>query len=116
MTDHAPRFVRSPSYPSMPLREAIEQVQKIEHHYRANQVDRSVAAKLIGYKTLSGPANKALADLAAYGLVERAGKGELRVTARARDILHAANDQERNARLMEAAMEPELFRDLRQRF
>jgi hypothetical protein len=100
----------------MPLGEAVEHVGKIERQYRLNPVDRTLAARLIGYKTLSGPANKALADLAAYGLVERAGKGELRVSTRARDILHAENQRERNMRLMEAALEPDLYRELRDRF
>lgn len=108
--------VRSPSYPNMPLREAIEAVAKIEKPYRSSPVDRVDAVKLIGYSGLSGPANKALAALAAYGLLERAGKGEARVTERARDILHAESPAQRTARLMEAAMEPALYRELRERF
>jgi hypothetical protein len=79
-------------------------------------VDRGVAAKLIGYSGTSGPANAALAALASYGLVERAGKGELRVTSRARSILHALNDQERIDGILAAAFEPDLFRELRDRF
>ncbi len=108
--------IRSPSYPNMPLREAIESIGKIEKLYRSSPVDRLEAAKLIGYTALSGPANKALAALAAYGLLDRAGKGEARVTERARDILHANSQEERIARIMQAAMEPALFRELRERF
>jgi hypothetical protein len=108
--------IRSPSYPNMPLREAIEAIGKIEKPYRASPIDRSNAVKLIGYSSLSGPANKALAALAAYGLLERAGKGEARVTERARDILHAESEAQRKARLIEAAMEPALYRELRERF
>ena len=108
--------IRSPSYPNMALRDAIVAIGKIEKPYRSSPVDRLNAAKLIGYTSLSGPANKALAALAAYGLLDRAGKGEARVTERARDILHADSESQRLARLMEAAMEPPLFRELRERF
>ena len=114
--DTTPKPIRSPSYPNMALRDAVEAVRKIEGQYRSAPVDRAVAAKLIGYSVLSGPANKALAALASYGLLDRAGKGEARVTERARDILHAASEEQRRARILEAAMEPELFRELRERF
>lgn len=112
----APKPIRSPAYPNLALRDAVEAVGKIEKLYRSAPVDRGSAVKLIGYKTLSGPANKALAALASYGLLDRAGKGEARVTERARDILHAENENQRRLRLSEAALEPPLFRELRERF
>jgi len=108
--------VRSPSYPVMSLADAITAVGKIEGQYRASKVDREVAAKMIGYSGLSGPANKALAALAQYGLVERAGKGEMRVTARARAILHPDSAEEKRRELREAAMEPALFREMQERW
>lgn len=108
--------IRSPSYPNMPLREAVAAVAKIEALYRSAPVDRTVAVKLLGYSSLSGPANKALSALASYGLLERAAKGEARVTARARAILHASSDEERRENLLAAASEPDLFRELRERF
>lgn len=116
MNDAASKPIRSPSYPSMSLRDAVTAVSKIEGQYRSSAVDRTVAAKLIGYSGLSGPANKALAALASYGLLERAGKGETRVTERARDILHAQNNEQRKEKLREAALEPLLFREIRERF
>ncbi|MEQ9449469.1 MAG: hypothetical protein RLN70_11285, partial [Rhodospirillaceae bacterium] len=103
--------VRSPSYPNMSLTEAVEAIRKIETVYRSSAVDRQDAAKLIGYSSLSGPANSALAALAAYGLLERAGKGEARVTERAKAILYAENDEERASNLRDAAIEPPLFRE-----
>lgn len=108
--------VRSPSYPSMSLEDAIEAVAKIEKDYRSSPVDRGNGAKLIGYSSMSGPAAKALAALASFGLVERAGKGMMRVTALARTILHPNDDNERSAALLEAAMLPRLFQDIRSRF
>lgn len=108
--------IRSPAYPSMSLADALEAVRKIEHNYRTSRVDRVSAAKLIGYSSLSGPANKALAALAQYGLVERAGKGEMRVSPRATAILHPDSPAERAESLKLAAFEPSLFKDLRDRY
>jgi len=108
--------VRSPAYPSMSLKDAIDAVGKIEAIYRSSPVDREHGAKLIGYSSLSGPANKALAALASFALVERAGKGMMRVTSLARSILHAQNENERKSTLLVAAMEPQLFKDIRERF
>lgn len=116
MSDATAKAIRSPSYPSMSLRDALIAVGKIESVYRSTPVDRETAAKLIGYSSLSGPAAKALAALAAYGLFDRAGKGEARVTARATAILHAASEDERRLHLLEAASEPPLFSELRDRF
>lgn len=109
-------IVRSPSYPSTPLGQAVEQVGKIEGQYRSSQVDRAVAAKLLGYSGLNGPSAKALAALAHYGLVERAGKGEMRVTPRAQAILHPDSAAERLEHLRAAALEPNLFRELQERW
>ncbi|MEO5867671.1 MAG: hypothetical protein ABIS14_06945, partial [Sphingomonas sp.] len=84
--------------------------------YRSSKVDREIAAKMIGYSGLSGPANKSLAALAQYGLVERAGKGEMRVTERARAILHPDNPAEKQRELQAAAMEPSLFQEMQERW
>jgi len=108
--------VRSPSYPVWPLSDAVTAVGKIEAQYRLSKVDREAAVKLIGYSGLSGPSNKALAALAQYGLVERAGKGEMRVTPRARAILHPDSDDEKRQELQAAAFEPKLFRELQERW
>lgn len=116
MIDSKSKPIRSPSYPNMSLSDAVDAVRKIESLYRSSAVDRVSAAKRIGYSSLSGPANKALAALAQYGFLERAGKGDTRVTQRARAILHADNDEERKQNLLLAASEPDLFRELRERF
>jgi len=108
--------VRSPSYPNMALREAINAVRTIEQHYRTSPVDRQEAARLMGYTTLSGPASKALAALASYGLVERAGRGEMRVTEGAQAILHPRDESERNKYLVIAALNPVLFQQLQDRY
>lgn len=113
MTDKA---IRSPSHPNMSLRDAITAVRKIEAEYRTAPVDREDAAKLIGYSSLSGPAAKALAALAHYDLVERAGKGELNVSQLAVNILHPDSSEDKFAALQTAAFAPSLYRDLQDRW
>ena len=98
------------------MRDAVATIAKIEAPHGAAPVDRLNAAKLIGYTVLSGPAQKALADLAAYGLLEPAGSGKARVTERARDILHASSEPDRKSKLGAAALAPPLYRQIRERF
>lgn len=70
----------------------------------------------MGYSGPSGAADKALATLFHYGLVERLGKGEVRVSQRAVDIIHPDKPEDRSRALLEAAITPAIFRDLRERF
>jgi hypothetical protein len=106
----------SPSYPNMPLSKAIATVQKIFDADRQAPVDRAVAAKHIGYSGQSGASDKALASLAHYGLLEKAGKGETRVTQLAVDILHPDTPAERRAALRKAGLKPGVFQEIYDRY
>lgn len=112
----ASKPIHSPSYPSLSLANSIDHTKKIEGLYRTSAADRQDAAKLMGFSSLSGPANKALAALASYGLVERAGKGMLRVTPLAVSIIHPKSDDEQGKALLEASQTPQLFREIREQF
>lgn len=107
---------RSPSYPSSPLGEAIEIARRLHQVERTNTVDREVAAKAIGYSGISGRSATVLSNLIQYGLIERAGKNEVRVTARLVEILHPDSDDSFAAALHEAANEPALFEQISERF
>lgn len=108
--------VHSPGYPQFGLPKAISSVKRIFDADRQSAIDRSAAAKHIGYAGQSGAADKALATLAHYGLVEKAGKGELKVSQLAVDIIHPDTPNDRAAALAEAAFTPQVFADLRERF
>ena len=108
--------VRSPNYPSVSLPKAIELVGRIHAHNRTNSIDREAAVKDMGYTSLSGRSAKLLATLAQFDLVERAGKGGVRVSRRAVDILHPVDDVSRKAALAEAGLAPSLFQQLAARF
>jgi len=108
--------IKSPNYPSMGLADAIDSVAKIEAQYRSSAASREDAAGLIGYSALSGPATKSLAALASYGLVEKAGKGMLRVTPLARAIIHPSTAREKAESTLKAGLTPALFREIREQF
>lgn len=106
----------SPGYPNFPLPKAISMVRAIYSQDRRNIIDREVAAKHVGYNGLNGASEKALGSLAHYGLVEKAGKGQLRVSQIAVDILHPESPEGRNSALQQAAFGPAVFADIRERF
>ena len=111
-----PARMRSPNYPSTSLKEAIDLAAKIFSSERTNPVDRAVAAQAMGYSGISGRSGKVLSNLLQYGLLEKAGKNEVRVTVRARDILHPDAPESRDAALRAAASEPDLFQRINERF
>lgn len=108
--------MRSPSYPSTDLGQAIELVEKIFSSDRTNPVDREVAAEAMGYTGVTGQSAKILSNLLQYGLLEKAGKNEVRVTSRALSILLPDDHQEKSSALREAIEEPVLFQRIRERF
>ena len=107
---------RSPRYPSIPLGEAVDLARRLFAGDGMNAVDREVAAGHIGYSGINGASAQALASLAQYGLTETSGKGQLRLTGLALDIIEPNGDVERAKSLHQAAWTPKLFSDLRERF
>ncbi len=108
--------MRSPRYPGMSLPQAIDLAGKVYTSNRTNPIDREAAAKDMGFAGITGSSTKAMADLIHFGLIEKAGKGGLRITQRTVDILHPESEQGRIVALHEAASSPELFSTLRAHF
>lgn len=108
--------MRSPSYPSVPLRQAIDLVSKIHRTCRTNVITRENAVREMGYSGLTGRSMKVLAALLQFGLLEKTGKGDVKVTQRAVDILHGIDPADRNEAMLEAAFMPQLFQDIHDRF
>lgn len=81
-----------------------------------NAVDRESAVKHIGYSGVNGASATALASLKQFGLVSDAGKGMIRLTSLALDIIEPENEHARAGALREAALNPDLFASLRDRF
>jgi hypothetical protein len=107
---------RSPRYPNFSLRTAIKQAEKIFQADRRNVLDRDVAAKHMGYSGLSGPADKSIATLVQFGLLERVGRGEVRISQMAVDILHPDTPHRKLEALKKAAYSPTIFKAIKDRF
>jgi hypothetical protein len=107
---------RSPSYPSLSLPQAIDMVDKLHKANRTSTISRETAAKDMGYAGLTGRSLTVIAALVQFGLIERAGKGDIKVSRRAVDILHSVDDADRADAIQEAAFAPALFKQLHERF
>lgn len=109
---------QSPGYPNFSLPRALAHIQAIHAQDRRNAIDREAAVKHMGYTSLSGASDKALGSLAHYDLIEKAGKGQIRVSQLALDILHPppGSPDARKKALVEAAFSPAIFAEIRERF
>ncbi|WP_193166467.1 hypothetical protein, partial [Microbulbifer hainanensis] len=108
--------VRSPNYPNISLSDAIEKAEKIFAVDRTYSIDREVAVGHAGYSSLNGASAKVLASMIQYGLLEKAGKNQVRVTRLAVAIMHSESDAAKSEAIMEAAFRPSLFAELRNEF
>ncbi|MBS0246192.1 MAG: hypothetical protein JSR61_06190 [Proteobacteria bacterium] len=107
---------RSPEYPLISLKEAVEKVSAVYAKDYQNKIPRVVLAEHMGYKTLNGKSLGVLSAVGKYGLTEGRGDdshvSDLAVTI----IAHPAGSPERAAALKEAASKPDLFAELDNRF
>ena len=108
--------VRSPRYPSISLPVAESLVKTIFEKDGMNPVDRESAVQHIGYSSLNGASATVLASMKQYGLTTDAGKGMLRVSALALDLIEPQSEQGRSEAIEVAAFTPDLFASLRERF
>src|SRR5712692_8850327 len=102
---------RSPNYPSCGLDDAIAMAKNLWNKEKRTPVPAEVAAKAIGYKSLSGPARTALAAMKKFGLLDD-GKQGISLSQLAVRILHPASEEGLLQALREAALKPELFKRL----
>jgi len=108
--------IRSPAHPDVSLERAVELVRPLHERVRSNPVDREVAVKEMGYSGMTGASGKMLANLIHYGLIAKAGKGMVRVTGIAIDILHPKTTEDRRRALHQAGMTPGFFQRIRAEF
>jgi len=107
---------RSPEYPAVSLKEAVDRVKMIYEKDYQNRLPKQVIAEHMGYKGLSGASLPVLSALTKYGLLEGRGD-ETRVSDLAVKILaHGVGTPERIEALKQAATAPELFADMDLRF
>ena len=107
---------RSPNYPSINLEEAIDFINKIYKIESSLPVDREVAAKHMGFSSLSGHSSKILGSLLQFGLLEKLPDSEVRVSDLGTTILIPESDKEKEESTRESFDNPTLFRELNQQF
>lgn len=100
---------RSPNYPAISLREAVGVVGQLYKIEKQTLVTNDVAAKAIGYKSLSGPARTKLSALKKYGLLEDFDN-KVRISKLALKILNYPKESNEyvNA-ISEALIKPDIF-------
>jgi hypothetical protein len=98
------------------LGEAIEKTQMVYTKDYQNELPREVLADHMGYASLNGKSLSVLAAMLQYGLLE--GRGDhTRVSDLALQIIaHPSGTSERRKAIALAAKEPDLFRELLERF
>ena len=108
--------MRSANYPALSLGDAIKAtaaIYKAEHRSKAS---RDVLSRALGYSGLHGRAQRKLAALREFGLLDGVGD-ELSVSEDGVTLIHAPDRSvERAAVLRRAALRPALFQELYQHF
>jgi hypothetical protein len=109
--DSTPRK-QSPRVPSMPLDESITRAAKVYKEEGRHQAPVEVVMKHIGYAGASGTANRAVASLRYWGLVERVSEGTLVVTKEFESYLFAPEEQHKKELLIAFLRKPPLIAEL----
>lgn len=107
--------VRSPNFPYLSLREAIEKARVIFDRENKIPASRDTLARHLGYNGLNGASAKTLSALGKYGLLEDAPNDQEKLSSLALDILHGS-DEERAAAIKTAARMPALFVKFEEQF
>ena len=108
---------RSPNYPSVGLTKAIHTVEKLWRSEKRSPFPALEAAKSAGYTSISGASRSFLAGIRKYGLFEDEGKEFLRLSPLAINIVaHPDGSVEKQKAVIEAALNPEIFRELIETF
>ena len=104
---------RSPNYPVIGLRRALELAGKMYEAFKRSQVPIGVLHQKWSYKAHSGAGNQMVAALKAYGLIDVEGNGKSRKIRISEDGFKIIeNHPERKDLLQVAALNPPVYRQL----
>lgn len=105
---------RSPNYPAFGLEAAIEKIRTIYDKEKRTPTTAKVIAEHLGYADTDGPGGRAVSCLRQFGLLEDAA-GNLKVSDLAFSLLHLPDEDAEKAQLLkQAALKPNLYRQLRE--
>lgn len=106
---------RSPSYPAISLRTAVERLRQLYSAERSHPAPIETAVKHWGYSGPNGRTAGIIGALKKYGLIVDSGSGrgrKIQVTDAGRRILEHPDPAEREAALQKAALLPRLHREM----
>lgn len=107
--------VRSPNYPAISLREAVDRLNQLFNKAQNRLISREQAAEAMGYDGLHGASLGAISALLKFGLLEKVGS-QLKVSERGMSVIAPHDFDEGQSAINEAAFDPALFGELRERF
>jgi hypothetical protein len=105
--------MRSPNYPAYGLSEAIQMATTIWNKEERTVVSPEIAVKALGYQSLSGIARTKLSTLRKFGLLDETKNGGVALSDLAMKLIHhPPGSAEYSAAIREAALKPELYKEL----
>lgn len=107
--------IRSPNYPAISLREAIDRVGQLFSKAHTKLISREQAVEAMGYDGLHGASLGAVSAVLKYDLLDKVDK-QVKVSERAMSIIAPHNDEERQTAIRDAAFSPPLFGEIYERF
>ncbi|HSH56197.1 MAG TPA: hypothetical protein VK983_05245 [Candidatus Limnocylindrales bacterium] len=102
---------RRTNYPFLNLAEAVERVSILRKNLGSGPYGNESIIKALGYNGPSGAANRALASLSHYQLLERTGDG-YKLSDLSTRIVRPISEEDKIQAIREAAGKPKLFREL----
>jgi len=107
---------KSPNHPAITLENAIGLARKLYKREGRSTVKPEVAVISWGYNSLSGPASRRISSLRQYGLIGPTASG-VQLTERAlRILIDPKSSQKYIEALQDAALEPKIFQEIRDKY
>lgn len=113
-TDSAERRTRhrSPNYPGIGLRAAISKIEALYREDKLAASPKMAALRHMGFDKAHGEAGRVVSALKGFGLIDEIDE-RIKLTQRAINIVaRGDNDPQRTAALRDAALGPEIYRQL----
>lgn len=108
---------RSPNYPIQPLQWAVETALTLLKKEGLHAVPADIVARNLGYKDASnGKVRRVLANLKAFGVIEKAPGGKLAISQGVQRYKLIPSDDEKNAYLKQWLKKPLLYKKLLEKY
>lgn len=104
---------RSPSYPGISLRQAVERARTLYENERRHSAPMGVITGYWGYRSpKTGPASVAFAGLKKHGLLDEEGSGDERSARLSELALEILLNPDPRAAIQRAALMPPIYREM----